>query len=833
MKKYYMSTTKEVIEAMGADTYKGLLEYDCTLRREKFGDNEINLPFNGGTKGVIFKVLKQMYIYIALIAIIIFLSQSLYSLALILGGIIIINIAIKTIHEVKKVKELDILYNLNTSTVTVMREGIQRIIPAVELVKGDLVVVKKGSFIGADMRIIESQKLKVDEKNITGESFLKEKYETKIHNEVRSIGEIDNMLFRGTIVREGIGQAIVVETGNSTELGRLLSEYVDSNINKHTLYKKVEKAYSKTLICLILVQTILYLILPSYADVKNIIFAYSIFAVLSISLPLISMIYCKFIIRDSYNKGIDIRNISSVDLINDSKILFLNKYGSITQNKLNVEKIYTNEKIIDKKLVDIRDINVKRLLDISLLANNSRYGSESNWVKGDKFEISYAEFCADKRMFKSTIDSGNVRRFEVPFNSQKDVFTTLNKSKKGCRANSRGDLEEVIKRCSYILINGIEREINSKDIENIRICDLEFSKSGLITEGFAYRSFKYEPSQSENIESHMVFVGLMAHSNPIIEDVWDDIRECIKSGVLPILFTDDNKIVSENIARRIGLINSFEEVTSQGEITILNEKDALAKISKTRVFCRVSSEFKSKIIKLFKEDGYKLITEGEALGDLPNLSNGNVAISKGKATTILRNISDVYTNLSSLKVVSYLNELRQNIMKQVNATITTFSLIMLTQIVILNMYYGLERKIIFSSYSIIIMNLLVLTPILILTVLCGREIINTKALISKFIVFIASSALGLFAIPSELEFSLYIIIGVNLIIFTMLNSDISYRGFNRENEVLIYSILIFILGGGIIYISTKPVITTWIIFDIACIIIIYIIGEIIIKKWQE
>ena len=247
---------------------------------------------------------------------------------------------------------------------------------------------------------------------------------------------------------------------------------------------------------------------------------------------------------------IDIINFSSFDLVNDVKVIFINNSGSIIKDELYLGKIYTNEKVIDSREVDIKDINIKRILDISLLANYTKYNEDNKLAKGDMYEIAYVKYCTEQGVFKSRIDNTNKRKFDIPKDTNKNLITTVNKGEKGYRANTRGTLEGVLKLCTHILVNGIERELDPSDIEKIKLADLYFSRSGLVTEGFAYRSFTYEPSKLENIESNLVFVGLVALERIFVEGVSEDIEKLINDGILPIIITDDNKIVGEILGKK-------------------------------------------------------------------------------------------------------------------------------------------------------------------------------------------------------------------------------------------------------------------------------------------
>ena len=262
MQRYYGRNGAEIIALLGTNIDKGLLEYDCILRRETYGDNTIDLGKVDGRVEIVKDLVKRKYIYVSILISIVFILKQLNILALINFLILIFNISFKVYYEYKRQKELDILQNLNKAKVIVLREGLQRIVEARELVKGDIVIIKKDSFISADLRIINSNGLKVNERNVTGENLIKEKYESKIDVQASSLGEINNMLFRGSTVKAGIGMAIVVETGNNTQLGKLLSIINEKKYNKNTILKRSEDTILKLMLCLILVNLIMYLILP-------------------------------------------------------------------------------------------------------------------------------------------------------------------------------------------------------------------------------------------------------------------------------------------------------------------------------------------------------------------------------------------------------------------------------------------------------------------------------------------------------------------------------------------------------------------------------------------
>lgn len=833
MQQYYGKNWIEVVSLLGSNVNKGLLEYDCTLRREEYGSNTINIGNKNRKLEIAKELLKRKYIYISILISLLFLLSELNILALINFILLVFNIIFKVYYELKREKELDILKILNKANIVVLREGVERLVEADELVKGDIVLLKKNSCISADLRIIKSNGLKVDERSITGEEFVKEKYESKIHGQVSSIGEINNMLFRGSTVKDGTGIAIVVETGNNTELGKLLSRITRNNSDKHTILKKVEDIILKVMLCLILVNFIVYLISPGAIRNKKEIFMYGLFAIVSICIPIIVWVYNKIIKDRLLEEKIQIMNFSSLNLVNDVKVLFLNKLGNITRDELYFEKIYTNEKIFNNREIDIKDINIRRILDISLLCNNTKYDNESNLSQGDRYEIAYVKYCTEQRLYKSVLDGKNKRKFEIPKDTNKNVVTTVNKCEKGHRANSRGTVEAILDSCTHILVNGIERELTAQDIAKIKLADISFSREGLITEAFAYRSFSYEPSKSENIESNLVFVGIVALVELFETGISEDIENLKERGVLPIVFTDDNKILAEMMGRKIGIVSSSNEVISGIELSSISEKELYKVISRTRIFCRLTPKIKTKIISIFVTDGFKVCVEGETLGELSSVNSVHLSMVKGKASTILKRCGDLYIKENGLKAFFKIAKEGIRVNESIKKAIKIYSTMVLGEIIALNFYHALSDLNLFKVYTLVFMNILLLTPLILLVMASGRDELNNKKPYIRGIIFLLVPLVGIVFLSEFNEFAVYMILGGSAISYGLVNSNIVIKKFDISIKLLLLSILIYIIGGVLIGFIQSVVYSRELGIIIGGSILIYLICDLIITKWQD
>lgn len=684
MKQYYNNSWKDIVEMLQSDIFKGLSNEECLDRRKKYGDNKVDLPESRDVFKVLIKSCFSAYFIVTLAILIYLIYIGAINLSLGVGFVLLINLSLKLIYTNKKQKQIGELQKLNYSTVVVFRDGREQLVKSEELVKGDIVFYKKGSLIAADMRIIKAYNVKVSENNITGESFLKEKFDSKIDANISTIGEMKNILLKGSVIKDGEGTAIVIKTGNDTQFGRMLAMLTYASNSKHVLGSRIEKRLGKIIAIATLLAIGMYCLFSSYTQAK-IALNLSLFSIGIVPVSILIFYYAKGLKRELEDEGIEIINMSTLALINDLDIIFLDKIGAITKEEMVVEKLFTNDTIIKNQEVNYnKDINVRRLIDILLLCNNATYNASDNSGKGDLLEVEYLRFAAKKLAYKTSLDVKNKRIFEVSMDSDKRFLSTLNKSKKGCRVNVKGNLDGVLERCTHIMINGIEKEIEQSDIEKIRSVDYNFSIEGLITQGVAYRSFSYQPTQSENIESNLVFVGIVALENPLNEGIENQIKYIRSRGILPAIFTEDNKITATTIGRKIGLIKNNDQVISGVEVSSLTKEELIEVLKKVRIFSRVTPEIKARIVGLFTKDNYKVAATGEDLSDLSLLSLSKLGIGKGKMPDIVKKICDIYIKENYLKGLFTLFDKSKDFEARLKLTFNMYAGFCVSQVILIN-----------------------------------------------------------------------------------------------------------------------------------------------------
>ncbi|MGL5869620.1 P-type ATPase [Clostridium chrysemydis] len=653
MNNFYNSKWQDVVEGLGSDIIKGLTSIEVEKRRKTLGNNKISLPKGNSIFRQILKEFKKIYIISSLIIFFVFAYYLKFIYAFIVLLSLVLTILAKWYGIKKKEADLKYIDRINKTNVEVVRDRHNMIIPTEDLVVGDIVNFKKGSLIGADIRIIQSEDLKVDDSNVTGETFLKEKYENMFEGRAYNIGEVKNMVFKGAVIKSGSGTGIVVETGDKTSLGKLLSMLKYCDVNKHSFEHNIEKSLNHVSLMLLSAFVLITLFLNNKFNLNTIF--NTLLLISLVPLSIIITVYISSVKKKFKKDGIDILNISSLDELSGLEVFFIDKIGAITKEEMIVKKLITDHELVPLEKVDFKNnINAKRAIDILLLSNDSTFNAEDNTGKGDLEEIAFLKWGAENQIYKSILDSQNRRVFELPVDTDKPFLTTITKSKKGFRANIKGNVEQIVDRCTHIMVNGIEKEITNEDLEKIRAMDFNLSGEGLITNGIAYRSFSYEPSIDENIESNLVFVGIVGLLNPLNDFIDKKIMAIKKRGIIPILFTEDNKITGEALGKKTRIINSDSEVISGVELDSLNREEIISVLSKVRVFSRVTPEIKNKIIGLFSKDKYSVLATGEGLGDLPALSLSKVGISKGKASNLVRKVSDIFISENYLDKVMML-----------------------------------------------------------------------------------------------------------------------------------------------------------------------------------
>lgn len=835
MEKYCNNSWTEIVEILNSNIQQGINEKYCETLRLKYGTNKIDLP--SGSKGYkhILNALKQESIIIYIIISIILFAFKYYLFSGLLAVLLISNLVIIVLHTIKKDKEISSLEKLNSDDVVVIRDGSQKVVKSEELVIGDIVKVNRNSVVAADLRIISANDIKVDEKSITGETFYKEKFETKIIGSISSLADMKNILFKGSVIKSGDGSGIVIATGNSTQLGRILAMLTYASNRKHNFGTMISKFLEKYLLIYFLV----IILIGSYfvytgQDVQKKYISTALFALGCFPVGIISKLVFKKVIQYFLNENIEIINFSVFNLIKDVNILFIDKVGSISKKEMIVKKMFINNDIISGDDSYVKEITFDRILEIALICNNAIYNAAENNGKGELDELAFLSYAARKKIYKAAIDSKNVRTLEIPIDSDKRFLTVVTRLNKRYRANTRGNVDAVLEQCTHIMIEGVERELTDEYKAIIKDTDMNLSIEGLITEGFAYRNFNYEPSKSENIESNMVFVGIIALENPLEDNLENSINRIKDKAIVPILFTEESKLSAITNAKKANIIRNNNQVVAGIELDSLNQQELKDLLSRVRVFCRVNPEIKSKIVSLFIKDGHKVATTGETLGDLPSLNLSNVGIGKGKASVMVKRLADVYIQENYLQGFFKIRDFSKIFHGNIDRGFKIYFMTILSELLVLlgSLIIGQAEGLDF--WNILVINGILFIPLsLIILVKRGRSI-SKNEVITRAVILSAITMISIYKVDGkEATIIPLTILSMGVLIFTLFNSNTSIRRLSNELIMGIISFIIIILSVMGIILINNIFPRDIIVIELIVSIIFLIIFEILARKWQN
>lgn len=649
MTEWYSSSWNDVVRRLNSNIYSGLNDNKIEELRKSQGENIIQIPKSKNFMAVFFIQFIKLWVILLLVALGIFFYIGEKEISIFLCTILFLNILFIASNEYKEEKSLMELQKLESSDTTVIRNSKEMKIPSKDLVLGDIVILNKGDIIPADLRIVESNSLKVKEGAVTGEGYTIEKYHTKIDDVEIPLSEMKNILFKSSVIIEGNATAVVIATGMNTQIANIISMLFEEKTEKHMLKNKLQKLMNSLSIGVIVtVAAITTLNFATKEKLDYILYnaASIIIAIIPENVFLILAIISYILLKYFKEKGVHFKNLSVIQNLSQISLICDDKIGVFSESIMNLEKIYVNENIVEYNYIDLHEENdnnsiIERLMEIGVLCNDTKISNGEFFNgKNDLIEIGIVKSAFNIGISKERLEKGKEKIFQIPFDRERRIMTTINRVEENYRANVKGAVDVLISKCTHIMKNGIEKEITEEDIRVIRNTDINMSQEGLSVIGFAYRNFNYEPSLKENIESNLVFVGVMGFNNPPMPSINNIIKVCKSMYIKPIIVTEDNKITAEAFGKDIGIINAKKGILSGVEIDNMPEEDFEKIIEKVNIFSRITSKNKVKIAKHYKDHGHTILMSGGRVTDLPYLRISNVGIAIGNSN-IVKKLSDI------------------------------------------------------------------------------------------------------------------------------------------------------------------------------------------------
>ncbi|EOT2915599.1 calcium-transporting P-type ATPase, PMR1-type [Clostridium perfringens] len=660
---WYKKSKNEILQELDVDEKNGLSSTEALRRLEKYGKNKLETK----KKKTLFKQflsqLKDVMIYILIIAAIISAFLGEISDALIILLVIIINAVIGVIQESKAEKALDALKELSTPKALVKRDGSLKEILSEDIVPGDIVIIDAGRYIPGDLRLIDTANLKIEESAFTGESVPSEKDSSFLPDKEIPIGDQNNMAFMSTLAIYGRGVGVVVGTGMNTEIGKI-AKMIEQEENDETPLQKKLSELGKILGFLAVGICILIFIISFFQgrDLLEMFLTSISLAVAAIpeGLPAIVAIVLALGVQRMVKKNAIIRKLPAVETLGSVSIICSDKTGTLTQNKMTVTTVYTNDSYIKESEFNLNDNESKLLVDCMVLCNDATYSEKSQ--TGDPTEIALLESPFKLNILKEKLEKEFKRIDEIPFDSDRKLMTTVNLvDDKKARVFTKGALDSILSICNKISINGklldFSKEYKAKVLENSNI----MSDKALRVLAFAYKDISKENIVLDSLEKDLVFIGMVGMIDPPRLEVKDSIKLCKSAGITPVMITGDHKNTAFAIANELGIAEDISQAITGHEIDKFKEEEFNEKIINYRVFARVSPEHKVKIVKAFKSHGNIVSMTGDGVNDAPSLKAADIGVAMGiTGTDVSKGASDmILTDDNFSTIVSAVEEGRK------------------------------------------------------------------------------------------------------------------------------------------------------------------------------
>ena len=675
---WYTKDVNEVEKELETNIEKGLTENQVNEKREKYGLNQLE---GKKKKSLLQKFIAQFKDFSIIILIIAAIVSGIVGISegegitdtIVIMIVVILNAVIGVTQENKAEKSLEALQKLTDHASKVVRNGSIKVIPAKELVPGDIVELDTGDYIPADLRIIEAVNLKSQESSLTGESVPVEKQTLKLENQEVELGDRTNMLFSSSLVTYGRGKGIVVATGMNTEVGKIAGMINAVEDQETPLQAKLNKLGKTLGIVAIVVCLIIFAIglIQGKQPLTMFMTAVSLaVAAIPEGLVAVSTIVLAIGVQKMVKKHAIVKKLPSVETLGSATVICSDKTGTLTQNKMTVEKVYINDSTIDtEKAKDIsQDKEMQKFIYANMLCNDTKIGNDGS-LTGDPTETALIDMA-----IKLGIEAKKIKEIErvseIPFDSDRKLMTTVNKVNGKYIVYTKGGVDELLARCkNYLLNNEIKDDLENYKI-SIKRHNEEMAQNALRVLACGYKEIDHIPSDEEmkNIENNLTFIGMVGMIDPPREEAKVAVEKCKTAGIKTVMITGDHKITATAIAKNLGILEDEKEALTGAELEKMSDEELEKNVRKYSVYARVSPEHKVRIVNAWQKNGEIVAMTGDGVNDSPALKKANIGCAMGiVGTDVAKEAADVIlTDDNFATIVSAVEEGRRiydNILK--------------------------------------------------------------------------------------------------------------------------------------------------------------------------
>lgn len=641
---WHSCSVEEIAKNLKTNINIGLSDDEAQKRFERYGPNNLK---EKKKESIFVKFIKQfndfMIITLIIAAIVSAVVSKLngeadYIDSIIIVAIVVFNAIMGLVQEQKAEKSLEALKKMSAPNAKVRRNGRVQEIDATMVVPGDVVILEAGNYVPADCRLINSFNLKIEESALTGETIPSLKDSSKILKENTAMGDLCNMVFATTIVVNGHGEAIVVETGMNTRVGKIAGMIIEDESPETPIQKKLAEV-GKILAIACIIICVLIFVIGIFKKIPIIeMFMTSVgLAVAAIpeGLPAIVTIMLSIGVTKMAKKNSIIRKLPAVETLGSSSVICSDKTGTLTQNKMTVTEI--------RNCFGRANSNERKfILELGTMCTDTteeRINGKLGFV-GEATEVAISNAAMEEGVSKSFLYDEMKRINDIPFDSKRKMMTTIHKYGNGYRIITKGAPDVLLKRCSNCYSGGQVVPIFSKK-DDINEQNNQMAEKALRVIAVAYKDVEKLPEMQE-MEKDLIFCGLIGMIDPPREGVKEAVRTCRRAGIKTVMITGDHLQTAKAIAKELGILKRGDLAIDGETLERMSQHELEQNIMDYSVFARVSPEHKVRIVKAFQSTGAVVAMTGDGVNDAPALKNADIGIAMGKGgTDVAKNAADM------------------------------------------------------------------------------------------------------------------------------------------------------------------------------------------------
>ena len=628
---WYQMSKQQVLEKLGV-TKDGLSSQKAGELLQQNGENVLQEGKRKTALQVFFSQFADLLVIILIIAAIISMFSGNIESTIVIFAVIILNAILGTVQHIKAEKSLDSLKSLSSPNAKVIRDGQKIEIPSKNVVEGDIIVLEAGDLVVADGRIINNYSLQVNESSLTGESTNVDKNDGDISGEV-PLADRTNMVYSGSLVTYGRAIVAVTGTGMNTEIGKIASLMNSAKEKKTPLQQSLDKFSSRLAFIILVISAVVFglnllqaRVINYDAILNSLMFAVALaVAAIPEALGSIVTIVQAMGTQKMAKENAVIKDLKAVESLGCVSVICSDKTGTLTQNKMTVQKIYINGESIFEEELDLNNPS-HRILLYDMVLNNDSSIVDGKGI-GDPTEYALLETLRKLGYNEEDLRSGLRRLEEVPFDSDRKMMSTKYKLHGVSHILTKGAIDAILDRCERIATKDGVRPITQADKAEILRQNMEYSENGLRVLTFAYKESDEE--LSVDTEYGYTFLGLVSMIDPPREESKAAVADAIRAGIKPVMITGDHKITATAIARQIGIFRDGDISVTGMELDAMSDSELDKKIEKISVYARVSPENKIRIVEAWQRKGNIVSMTGDGVNDAPALKKADIGVAMG------------------------------------------------------------------------------------------------------------------------------------------------------------------------------------------------------------